>query len=220
MAPTFSITLLCWDQRSETVRKYPTFVVMLFYNIFLWRNASCGWSTLKNQLIYGANAWASVWSQICSSFGENLIVFSFIRTICGAFFISKTVKIYPFECRDVKILISWWSLGMIFTLELMLSFFSHHLNPFQIHFPYFSSSGLITGRRHRTWSGQCTGAQALRFMTALISMSHWVSQAMSRRLALLFPPFPWVISVDSSSLSPSPPLKLQKSSLDSSTAGL
>jgi hypothetical protein len=35
-----------------------------------------------------------------------------------------------------------------------------------------------------------TGAQALRFMTALASMSHWVSQAMSRRLALLFPPFP------------------------------
>ena len=106
MAPTFSIVLLCWDRRSETVRKYPTFVVMLFNNIFLWRYADCGWSLLENQLIYGANAWANAWSQICCSFGENLSVCFFTSTICVTLFTPETVKIDYFESKYVIILMS------------------------------------------------------------------------------------------------------------------
>jgi hypothetical protein len=114
-APTFSIALLSWDHRSENVRNYPTFVIMLFNYIFLWRNADCGWSILGTQPIYGANAWANVWSQICCSFGEKLSVCSFTSTICVTLFTPETLKIDAFESKYVIILMSWWSLGMIFT---------------------------------------------------------------------------------------------------------
>jgi hypothetical protein len=54
--------------------------------------------------------------------------------------------------------------------------------------PFLGSSGLIMEDRHRTWCGQLTRAQT-SIMSALISISHLVSQSLCRRLDGLFPPF-------------------------------
>ena len=118
---------------------------MLFNYIFLWRNADCGWSILKNQPIYGVNAWPSAWSQICCSFGEKLSVCSFTSTICVTLFTPETVKIDAFESKFVIISMLWWSLGMIFALELMSSYFLtiwlHH----RYSFPKSAAAALSLG---------------------------------------------------------------------------
>jgi hypothetical protein len=119
IAPTFSIALLCWVHRSEKVRNSPSSVMMQINNIFPWRNAGCGWSILLNQLIYRVNAWADMSSRICISFGEKLNVCSWISITLMIYYTSETVKIDTFETRHVIIVMSWWSLGMIFTLDLM-----------------------------------------------------------------------------------------------------
>ena len=220
ITPTFSIALLCWDHRSEKVRNYPTIFVIPFNHIFLWRNADCGWSISADQLIYRVNAWANVWSQICSSFGEKLCFCSFTSTVWVILFTSKTVKIDTFESSDAIIFMSWWCFDVLFTFLLMSSYFANRLNPSRIQFPFTSSSGLIILHWRGPWRGQSKSAQTLPFMSALVSMSHWVSQAMSRRLDGPFPPFLMLLSWAAAPCAPPPPFKLQKRYIDSSKPGL
>ena len=130
ITPTFSIALLCWDQRSEKVRNHPTIFVILFNHIFQWRNDNCGWYISADQLIYGMNAWANVWSQICSSFGEKLSVCSFKSTVWVIFFTSKTVKIGEFESSDAIMFMSQWCFDLLFTFLFIcwhfLNVWIHH----------------------------------------------------------------------------------------------
>ena len=89
-------------------------------------------------------------------------------------------------CHNIHATMMFWFI-VYFTFDLFI--FSNRLNPSRIQIPFTSYSGLITGHRRRAWSGQSTGADSLPFMSALISISHWVPQAMSRRPDGLFPPF-------------------------------
>jgi hypothetical protein len=145
IAPTFSIALLCWVHRSEKVRNSPSSVMMQINNIFPWRNAGCGWSILPNQLIYRVNAWADMSSRFCISFGEKLNVWSLISITLMTYYTLETVKIDTFETRHVIIVMSWWSLGMIFTLDLMSSYFLTIWTHPRYTFPKSAAAALLLG---------------------------------------------------------------------------
>ena len=91
---------------------------MMFYNILMWRNADCGSSFVEYQLIDGVKAWANAGSKICSSFGEKLSVCSFTSIVWVIFCISSNSKNRIFESKYFTILMSRWSLSMLFSLHL------------------------------------------------------------------------------------------------------
>ncbi len=161
----------------------PTAVLLsCFFIILFWRKAHVRWSILANHLIYGVNAWANVWTHICGSFGEKLSVYSFTSTYyIVTVFTSETGGNWHIReqmCLEADLMMVFGCVD--FTIDIMI--FAHHLNPF------LGSSGLIMEDWYRTWCGQLTRAQT-SIMSALISISHLVSQSLCRRLDGLFPPF-------------------------------
>jgi hypothetical protein len=99
---------------------------------------------------------------------------------------SENRRIREQWCHNIHVTMMFW---FIVYFSFYLLTFSKRLNPSRIQFPFTNSSGLIILHWGSPWRGKSKSAQTLPFMSALVSMSHWVSQAVSRRLDGPFPPF-------------------------------